>query len=92
MTDIRTAGLEVEGQILETVRKSQEAIVNALKAWADVVQSITPSLPTPSLPDNVPGPEELVTNAYDFAEQLLAGQRKFAEDVLKVTGSVVAKK
>jgi len=33
-----------------------------------------------------------VANAYDFAEKLLASQRKFAEDVLQVTGSVVAKK
>jgi hypothetical protein len=24
-----------------------------------------------------------VANAYDFAEKLLAGQRKFAEDVVK---------
>jgi hypothetical protein len=35
------------------------------------------------LADKLPKPEEFVANAYDFAEKLLAGQRKFAEDVMK---------
>jgi hypothetical protein len=30
-----------------------------------------------------------VASAYDVAEQLLAGQRKFAEEVLKATGSLM---
>ncbi len=35
--------------------------------------------------DKLPKPGELVAGAYDFAEQLLASQRKFAEDVLQAT-------
>jgi hypothetical protein len=48
---------------------------------------MTPSMPMPSLPytDKLPKPEEFVANAYDFAEQLLASQRKFAENVLHAT-------
>ena len=51
-----------------------------------------PSLPTPSVPfaDKLPKPGELVSNAYDFAEQLLAAQRKFAEDVIAATAPVLA--
>jgi hypothetical protein len=30
-----------------------------------------------------------VASAYDFAEQLLASQRKFAEEVLKATTSLM---
>ena len=87
MTETRTAGQEVQVEILNTVRKSQDAVVDAIKAWADAVQSMTPSMPMPSLPytDKLPKPEEFVANAYDFAEQLLASQRKFAEDVLHAT-------
>jgi hypothetical protein len=94
VTDIRTAGQELQEQVLDTIRKSQDAIVDALKAWADTAQSITPSLPAlhPPFADKLPKPEELAGNAYDFAEQLLASQRKFAEDVLQVAGSVTAKK
>ncbi len=33
MTDTRTIGQEVQGQILDTVRKSQEAVIDALKMW-----------------------------------------------------------
>jgi hypothetical protein len=36
----------------------------------------------------LPKPEEVVASAYDFAEQLLAGQRKFAEEVLKATSAL----
>jgi hypothetical protein len=87
MTDTRTAVQDVQDEILKTVRKSQEAVLDAIRTWADTVQSITPKLPTVSVPfvDKLPKPEEVVGGAYDFAEQLLAGQRKFAEDVLKAT-------
>ena len=32
----------VQNEVLNTVSKSQEAVVDAIKAWADTVQSITP--------------------------------------------------
>ena len=32
--------------------------------------------------DKLPQPAEVMASAYDFAEQLLAAQRKFAEDTL----------
>src|SRR5260370_16732555 len=84
MTDARTASKELQEQILDTIDKSQEAVTDAIRTWAETVQSITPSLPTPQLPfaDKLPKPGEVVANAYDFAEQLLAAQRKFAEDVI----------
>ena len=44
-----------------------------------------------SLPfaEKLPRPEEFVATGYDFAEQLLASQRKFAEDVLQVTAAAM---
>ncbi|HUY50136.1 MAG TPA: hypothetical protein VMV92_31275 [Streptosporangiaceae bacterium] len=87
MAETRTTSQEVQGEILDAVRKSQEAVVDAIKRWADTVQSITPSIPVPNLnlpyADKLPKPEELVANAYDFAEQLLATQRSFAESILQ---------
>jgi hypothetical protein len=87
MAEIRNMGQEVQTEILKTVRRSQEAVIEAIKTWADTVRTITPPMPELSLPftDKLPKPEELVGNAYDFAEKLLAGQRKFAEDVLRAT-------
>ncbi len=58
-------------------------VVNKLTAS----QPTTPSIPAPGLPssDTLPKPEEFVASAYDFAEQLLTSQRKFAEDVIEAT-------
>jgi hypothetical protein len=39
--------------------------------------------------EKLPKPQELIASAYDFAEQLLASQRKFAEDVLETTTPVL---
>jgi hypothetical protein len=94
MTDTRIAGQDVQDEILSMVRKSQDTVVDAIKHWADAIQSMTPSMPMPSLPysDKLPKPEEFVANAYDFAEQLLASQRKFAENVLHATTPMIAAK
>jgi hypothetical protein len=94
MTDARTVSQELQSQILDTVRKSQEAVLDVLTTWANTIQSITPPVPalSPAIADKLPKPEELVATAYDFAEQVLANQRKFAEDVLQVTAPLMAKK
>ena len=81
---------DLQNEVLNTVRKSQEAVIDALKTWVETVQSITPKVPAVDLPfaDKLPKPEEVVASAYDFAEQLLASQRKFAEEVLKATSAL----
>jgi hypothetical protein len=91
MNDPRAIGHELQEQILDTIRKSQEAVTDAIRIWADAVHAITPSLPVPQPPfaGKLPKPGELVANAYDFAEQLLAAQRKFAEDVMRAAAPVL---
>jgi hypothetical protein len=77
---------------MNAITRSQAAVVDAIEKWAATVQSMKPELPEVNLPfadslniDRLPKPQDVVRNAYDFAEQLLANQRKFAEDVLKAT-------
>ena len=81
---------DLQNEVLNTVRKSQETVIDALKTWVETVQSITPKIPAVDMPfaDKLPKPEEVVASAYDFAEQLLASQRKFAEEVIKATTSL----
>ena len=83
-------------EFLAITRKSQEAVIAAIKTWVETVKTATPrlapltdklpKLPSFSVPlaDRLPGPEETVANAYRLAEQVLASQRKFAEDLLKM--------
>ena len=81
---------DLQNEVLNTVRKSQETVVEAVRTWADMVRSVTPKVPSVQVPlaDKLPKPEEVVASAYDFAEQLLASQRKFAEEVLKATSAL----
>jgi hypothetical protein len=82
---------QIQDEFLNTIRKSQETVIDALKTWVESVQSITPKMPTVDMPlaDKLPKAEEIVANAYDFAEQLLASQRRFAEDVLKAASPLL---
>ena len=82
---------EIQDEFLNTIRKSQETVIDAIKSWVESVQSITPKIPSVQVPgaDKLPKPEEVVASAYDFAEQLLASQRKFAEEVLKTTAALL---
>jgi len=79
-------------EVLNTISKSQAAVVEAIETWASVVQSIKPDLPAMNLPfaDKLPTPQEAVASAYDIAEQLLASQRKFAEDLVKATAPLLS--
>lgn len=65
MTNLRITRKEMRGQVLDAIQKSQEAVTDAIRAWAEVVQSFTPSLSTASAPhaDNLPTPGEVVADA-----------------------------
>ena len=88
-------GQDIQDEILNTIRKSQAAVVDAIERMATAVQSLRPDLPEVpfadalNVADKLPKPDELVRGAYDFAEQLLATQRKFAEDVLKAAAPLL---
>jgi hypothetical protein len=84
-----TSGQE---EFLAVIRKSQEAVIAVVRNLAETIRTASPKLtdnlpklPSVSVPfgDKLPGPEGAVASAYDFAEQLLASQRKFADDLLK---------
>jgi len=82
---------DLQDEFLNTIRKSQETVIDAIKSWVETIQSVTPKIPSVQVPgaDKLPKPEDVVASAYDFAEQLLASQRKFAEEVLKATTSLL---
>jgi hypothetical protein len=86
MTESRSTG-QIPSDLLDAVHKSQDMMVDATKRLVEALQSIRPSISTPALPnsDKLPKPEELVANLYNFTEELLASQRKFAEGMLEAT-------
>jgi hypothetical protein len=78
---------ELPREFLAAARKGQEYALDAIRTWAQTVQSALPEISAPRIPyaDRLPKPEAVLANAYDFAGQLLASQRHFAEELLKVT-------
>ena len=61
---------ELQDEFLATIRKSQETVIDAIRTWAETVQSAVPKMPSVQAPlaDRLPKPEEVVASAYDFAE------------------------
>ncbi|MCA1682823.1 MAG: hypothetical protein LC685_02325, partial [Actinobacteria bacterium] len=84
INDVVRAGQE---QFLDNVRQSQQAVVDAVGAWAKTVDG-TSSQANGSA-DSLPNAGELVENAFDFAEQLLAAQREFMRNLLAATSPAV---
>jgi len=82
---------DVQGEIIKTVNQSQDALIEVVRDWTDAVQAITPKLPNVNVPfaGKIPEPENLVACAYDFAEQLLRSQRRFAEELIKATAPLL---
>ena len=74
MADTVTVAREMEGWMLDMVGKSNAVALEALKVMTDAIQPLTSAIPSVTPP--------LV---YDFAEHLMASERKFAGDVLHLT-------
>ena len=66
---------------LSTVRESQAAVIDVLRAWTDISQQLTRSLRLPVATVDVVG---AVDRAFDVAEQGLAVQRELARTLAGV--------
>ncbi|HEV8626049.1 MAG TPA: hypothetical protein VG034_16470 [Acidimicrobiia bacterium] len=72
----------LEDQVLETVKQGQEAVVKAVRTWADASKSLIPDLPPLPFADQLPNTTEIIENAFAFADKLLASQREFVAAIL----------
>ncbi len=80
MTESHSTG-QVSDDLLDAIRKSQDMVVDATKRLVDTLESARGSVQVPDLPR----PEEYIATLYNFTEQLLDSQRKFAEGMLEAT-------
>ena len=91
MTTVHDAAQASQETFLNAVRQSQQAVVDAVAAWAKAVEEIVPANPTLPGLDDLPKPQAVVENAFDFAQKLLDAQRAFARDVMAAATPVVTK-
>ena len=82
---------QAQEQTLSAIRQSQQAVVEAVQAWAQAVEKTVPE--TSSLPsaEGLPTPQQLIHTSFDFAEQLLRTQREFAENLIAAAAPVIDK-
>ena len=78
-------------QFIAAVRQSQQAVLDAVAAWAKAVEEITPAVPAISGLEALPQPAAVVDNAFDFAQQLLDTQREFARSIVEAASPALEK-
>ena len=86
MNDVARTSQE---QFLATIRQGQEAYVEGVAAWAKAVHGLIPSPPPLPGTEDLPKPQALVENAFDFAQQLFDAQRDFARKVVAAAAPVL---
>ena len=91
MSTLTDATRTAQDQYLTAVRQSQHAVVDAVATWARAVQDVSPSAPPIPNIDELPKPQEVVDNAFDFAQKLLDAQRDFAQNVISAASPVTEK-
>lgn len=80
---------EVQEQVLQTIRKSQDAVVDGVRAWSEAIGKVALPLPSYPLADQLPKPADVVDGAFDLVEQLLAAQREFAHNLFGAAEPIV---
>jgi hypothetical protein len=76
----------VQETVLGAITTAQDAIADSAKTWAA-------KLPSPSdLPfaDQLPEPGKVVDQAFDYAEKVLASQRRFATKLVEAGKQTVS--
>jgi hypothetical protein len=79
-------------EFLPTLRKGQDLALDALKTLVEAIQFVTPAIPAVHvrLARRLPPAHQMVADANDFAERLLANQRQFADEVITVVSPLLA--
>ena len=81
---------ELQAQVLDGIRKSQEAVIDGMRTWAETIQQLVPGTTQAAVArtDQLPTPTEVVDSVFDFAAQLLNAQRELAHSVLGATTAI----
>ncbi len=88
MSKAQEIGQRVQGQTLDAVRKTQDAVVDAVTAWTETANKIPGYA---RLNKQFPAATEVIDSNLDFARQILASQRDFAGRIMAATAPKATK-
>jgi hypothetical protein len=89
MSKAQEIGQKVQGETLDAVRKTQDAVVEAVTAWTETANKI-PGYARLTKP--FPAATEVIDSNFDFAQQILTSQRDFAGRIVAATAPKATKK
>ena len=75
----------IQDQIMDAIKKSQEATLKVVSAWSESVAKIAPKLPEmPKLPlvDSLPKPGEISDKFFEFARELMATEHELVKRLM----------
>jgi len=76
-----------QDQILAAIKQGQELALAGVELWAATVAPVAKGQQFP-IPFETPAPKDVVANSFGFAEQLLASQKTFADQVIAASAPV----
>ena len=82
MSKAQEIGQKVQGQTLDAVRKTQDAVVEAVTAWTETANKIPGYA---RFTKQFPAATEVIDSNFDFAQQILTSQRDFAGRIVAAT-------
>jgi hypothetical protein len=71
-------------QYTESLKKSQEAVLEAIQAWTNSAQS---AFSAPARRAGQRNPDQVIDQVFDVAEQRLAVQRQFANNMAALSSA-----
>jgi hypothetical protein len=90
MTDNQDPGQELRDHIVETVRASQDVIIEAVRSWAQAAGPLVAPLPGPVLTlEQLPQPTQWAAEVYAVADELASTQQEFAYRLLDAVAPLV---
>jgi 3-methyladenine DNA glycosylase AlkC len=76
----------IQDQVLDAIKRSQDATLKIVGAWSESVAKLATNLPDmPKLPmvDSLPKPGELSDQFFDFAQKLMTSQQEFVQKLIE---------
>ena len=82
MSKAQEIGQKVQGQTLDAVRNTQDAVVEAVTAWTETAHKLPGYA---RFTKQFPAATEVIDSNFDFAQQILTSQRDFAARIVAAT-------
>lgn len=73
----------MQDKLFESMQVGQQSVLDAVKTWADMVESMSAKVPEMPIGDFPVKPTELIQTYFGFTEKVLSSQKDFLTSVFE---------